>query len=105
MRSGFWAARVRFNPRQSPFAGYLTACATRMVACGYCCADYRSLVRHAMARTTEEMTRRVAEQIRHAIRIDARVALDLLAEARQLRFGLERRAPERVIRALDPALE
>src|SRR6476469_2463840 len=49
----------------------------------------RVLVRHAVVRRAKVVARGVAQQVGHAIAVDARIALDLLAEARQFRFRLE----------------
>src|SRR5262245_7485518 len=58
-----------------------------------------------MARTSEVVIRGVAQQVGHAVRVKARVALDLFTEARRLALGLERGSPKRMERVLDLALE
>src|SRR5262249_32248353 len=63
------------------------------------------LVRHLVARAAEVLLRRVREEVAHARRVEARVLLDLRAEARLLVLLLEERAPELVEALVDAPLD
>src|ERR1700733_14630793 len=60
------------------------------------CASRADLVSHEVPRAAKVLRRRVREKIRHARRIDARVLLDLRAEAGLLVALFQERPPVRV---------
>src|SRR5579859_8236443 len=69
--------------------------------------DMRSaeLVRHLVAGTAEVLLRRVKQEIADLRGVEARVLLDLRAEARLLGLLLEERAPVRMKPLVDAALD
>src|SRR5215467_14220302 len=58
-------------------------------------------MRHPVARCAEILGGRIGEEVRDSARIDARIVLDLLAEARVVVALFEHAPPVRVVAALD----